>query len=139
MDGDELRAIRECRLDLDVVNHLRHSFHDLRARYNMGGRLHEIGDTPAVARSFDDDHHHPDPTPLLYRAAELGLPSFSLPAEYGLSWLLPRLIGLARANDILFTSRVVMSEEATAIGLTSEPLRQFALEYLARWRPGGEA
>ena len=36
-----------------------------------------------VARSYDDDHHHPDPTPLLHRAAELGLPSFSLPAEYG--------------------------------------------------------
>ena len=42
-----------------------------------------------------------------------------LPAEYGLSWLLPRLIGLARANDILFTSRVVMSEEAAAIGLVN--------------------
>ena len=36
-----------------------------------------------VARDYDDDHDHPDPTPLLHRAAELGLPSFSLPAEYG--------------------------------------------------------
>jgi len=36
-----------------------------------------------LARAFDDDREHPDPTPLLYRAAELGLPSFSLPAEYG--------------------------------------------------------
>ncbi len=36
-----------------------------------------------VARAYDDEHHHPDPTPLLHRAAELGLPSFSLPAEYG--------------------------------------------------------
>ena len=25
----------------------------------------------------------------------------NLPAEYGLSWLLPRLIGLGRANDLL--------------------------------------
>ncbi len=42
-----------------------------------------------------------------------------LPAEYGLSWLLPRLIGLSRANEILLSSRVVMSEEAAAIGLVN--------------------
>ncbi len=36
-----------------------------------------------VARLYDSDHDHPDPRPLLYRAAELGLPSYSLPAEYG--------------------------------------------------------
>lgn len=41
----------------------------------------------------------------------------NLPAEFGLSWLLPRLIGLTRANDILLTSRVVMTEEALEIGL----------------------
>ena len=40
----------------------------------------------------------------------------NLPAEFGLSWLLPRLIGLTRANDILLTSRVVMTEEALEIG-----------------------
>jgi len=41
----------------------------------------------------------------------------NLPAEFGLSWLLPRLIGLTRANDMLLTSRVVMTEEALEIGL----------------------
>ena len=41
----------------------------------------------------------------------------NLPAEYGLSWLLPRQIGLARANDLLLTSRVFLSEEAEQIGL----------------------
>ncbi len=40
-----------------------------------------------------------------------------LPAEYGLSWLLPRLIGLAKANDLLLSSRVFMSEEAMEMGL----------------------
>jgi enoyl-CoA hydratase/carnithine racemase len=30
-----------------------------------------------------------------------------LPAEYGLSWVLPRLIGLGRAADLLISSRVV--------------------------------
>jgi len=42
-----------------------------------------------------------------------------LPAEFGLSWLLPRLIGLGRANDLLLTSRVVMAEEALEMGLVN--------------------
>jgi enoyl-CoA hydratase/carnithine racemase len=40
-----------------------------------------------------------------------------LPAEYGLSWLLPRLIGLTRANDMLLSSRIVLAEEAAEMGL----------------------
>jgi len=40
-----------------------------------------------------------------------------LPAEFGLSWLLPRLIGLSRAQELLISSRVFMTEEAHAIGL----------------------
>jgi enoyl-CoA hydratase/carnithine racemase len=43
-----------------------------------------------------------------------------LPAEYGLSWVLPRLIGLTRAADLLLSSRVVLAEEAAAIGLVNE-------------------
>jgi enoyl-CoA hydratase/carnithine racemase len=45
-----------------------------------------------------------------------------LPAEYGLSWLLPRLIGLTRANDLLLSSRVVLAEEAKEMGLVNEVL-----------------
>jgi enoyl-CoA hydratase/carnithine racemase len=41
----------------------------------------------------------------------------NLPAEYGLSWLLPRLIGLTRANDLLLSSRVFLTEEAMEFGL----------------------
>ena len=41
----------------------------------------------------------------------------NFPAEYGLSWLLPRLIGLSRATELLLTSRVFLSEEANQIGL----------------------
>jgi enoyl-CoA hydratase/carnithine racemase len=43
-----------------------------------------------------------------------------LPAEYGLSWLLPRLIGLTRANDLLLSSRIVLAEEAERMGLVNE-------------------
>jgi len=42
-----------------------------------------------------------------------------LPAEYGLSWLLPRLIGVTRAADLLLSSRVVLAEEACAFGLVN--------------------
>ena len=42
-----------------------------------------------------------------------------LPAEFGLSWLLPRLVGLTHAADILLSSRVMLAEEAAAIGLVN--------------------
>ena len=43
----------------------------------------------------------------------------NLPAEYGLSWLLPRLIGLTRANDLLLSSRTFLAEEAAEMGLVN--------------------
>lgn len=46
-----------------------------------------------------------------------------LPAEFGLSWLLPRLIGLSRAQEILLSSRVFLSDEAAEIGLVHRPRR----------------
>jgi len=49
--------------------------------------------------------------------ASMKLITGSLPAEYGLSWILPRLIGYGRAAEWLFSSRVVLSEEAQAMGL----------------------
>jgi enoyl-CoA hydratase/carnithine racemase len=46
----------------------------------------------------------------------------NLPAEAGLSWLLPRLIGLSRANELLLSSRVFLAEEAERIGLVTAVL-----------------
>jgi enoyl-CoA hydratase/carnithine racemase len=40
-----------------------------------------------------------------------------LPAEHGISWILPRIIGYARAAEWLLSSRVVRSEEAQVMGL----------------------
>jgi len=42
-----------------------------------------------------------------------------LPAEYGLSWVLPRLVGVGHAADLLLSSRVVLAEEAERIGLVN--------------------
>jgi enoyl-CoA hydratase/carnithine racemase len=42
-----------------------------------------------------------------------------LPAEYGMSWLLPRLIGTERALDLLLSARTIEAEEAVALGLAS--------------------
>jgi enoyl-CoA hydratase/carnithine racemase len=44
----------------------------------------------------------------------------NLPAEYGLSWLLPRMVGLTRANDLLLTSRVFTAEEALQLGIVNQ-------------------
>ncbi len=45
-----------------------------------------------------------------------------LPAEFGLSWLLPRLIGLTRANDLLLSSRVLLASETDGWGLFNDLL-----------------
>lgn len=49
-------------------------------------------------------------------------PKIGIPAEYGLSWLLPKLIGLTRANDLLLSGRVILGEDAERIGLVNASL-----------------
>ena len=44
-------------------------------------------------------------------------PKLGLPAEYGASWMLPRLVGVTRANDLLLSGRVVTGEETADWGL----------------------
>lgn len=43
----------------------------------------------------------------------------NLPAEFGLSWLLPRMVGLTRATELLLSSRVFEAEEALALGIVN--------------------
>ena len=43
-----------------------------------------------------------------------------LNAEDALAWLLPRLVGLARATDLLLSSRIVLGAEAVRLGLATE-------------------
>jgi enoyl-CoA hydratase/carnithine racemase len=51
-----------------------------------------------------------------------------LPAEFGLSWLLPRLIGAARAVELLLSSRVFLAEEALEFGLVHRVVGRGALD-----------
>lgn len=44
----------------------------------------------------------------------------NLPAEYGLSWVLPRVVGLTRAMDLLLTSRRFTAAEALEMGLAND-------------------
>ena len=41
-------------------------------------------------------------------------------AEWGVGWILPRLVGIARANDILFSSRKFTAEEAEQMGIVNK-------------------
>jgi enoyl-CoA hydratase/carnithine racemase len=58
---------------------------------------------------------------------------FNFPAEFGLSWVLPRIVGLTHANDILLSSRVFTAEEAQAMGFLNRivPAERLMDEVLA--------
>ncbi len=57
-----------------------------------------------------------------------------LAGEYGVTWLLPRIVGGGRAADLLLSARVIGAEEALAMGLVNrvvagDQLLASALEY----------
>ena len=58
----------------------------------------------------------------------------NFPAEYGLSWILPRTIGSTRASDLLLSSRKFSTDEAMSFGMlnglfTPETLMPEVLSY----------
>jgi enoyl-CoA hydratase/carnithine racemase len=60
-----------------------------------------------------------------------------LPAEHAVSWILPRLVGYGRAAEWLFSSRVVLSEEAHGMGFVhavhpAEDVLEATLDYARR-------
>ena len=63
---------------------------------------------------------------LRYAAAEAKFTTAfaqrGLIAEHGIAWLLPRLIGEARALDLLFTARKFTGAEAAELGLVNQAL-----------------
>jgi enoyl-CoA hydratase/carnithine racemase len=51
-------------------------------------------------------------------------PRIGLPAEYGMAWLLPRLMGATHAMDVLLTGRVFLAEEAREMGFVNAVFAQ---------------
>lgn len=81
--------------------------------YLMGSDVRFLADDATIATSF----------------ARLGLV-----AEYGLSWLRPRVIGLGRSLDVLLTGRALSASDARSLGLVeyvvpSEHLLDAAVAY----------
>ena len=56
-----------------------------------------------------------------------------LVAEYGMAWILPRLVGPAAAMDLLFSGRVIVGTEAAKLGLANRavPVDELLNEALA--------
>ncbi|HLZ85242.1 MAG TPA: enoyl-CoA hydratase [Caulobacteraceae bacterium] len=54
-------------------------------------------------------------------------------AEHGISWLLPRIVGVANAADLLFSARTILAPEAAAMGLVNRmiPHQSFEGEVMA--------
>jgi enoyl-CoA hydratase/carnithine racemase len=55
-------------------------------------------------------------------------------AEHGIAWLLPRVVGTGRAMDLLLSGRILLAEEALALGLVNrvvpaEDLLAHTLDY----------
>src|SRR5258706_2487752 len=54
VDGDELGAVGESRLDLDLGDHFGDALHDVGAREERGAEAHQLGDALAVARALEE-------------------------------------------------------------------------------------
>lgn len=66
-----------------------------------------------------------------------GFSKLGLAPEFGISLLLPRIVGLSRAAELLYTGRVFGAEEARELGLVTRvvpdgELQESALEFAAR-------
>lgn len=49
-------------------------------------------------------------------------PKLAMPVEYGLSWILPRIIGLTHAADVLLSGRILRAQELGEMGFFNRVL-----------------
>jgi enoyl-CoA hydratase/carnithine racemase len=68
-------------------------------------------------------------------------PRLGLPSEYGLSWVLPRIVGLANAAEILLTGRVFLAEEMRQMSFLNKvfPAESFETDVMAAARAMAES
>ncbi|MEU7811743.1 enoyl-CoA hydratase-related protein [Pseudonocardia sp. NPDC049154] len=84
-----------------------------------------------VLASFADVRFVAEDAKLTTSTSKLGLPP-----EFAISWILPRLVGVTRATDLLLRSAVIRGREAVEIGwalraLPAEDVLPAALAYAA--------
>ncbi len=53
-------------------------------------------------------------------------------AEYGMAWMLPRLVGHANALDLLFSARLIDAAEALRMGLANQVYPHFLVKHVLR-------
>ena len=75
----------------------------------INGRCAGVG---LVVATYADLRFAADDARITTSFARLGLP-----AEYGIGWILPRLVGIAGAAQLLYTSAIVDAAEAFRLGL----------------------
>jgi enoyl-CoA hydratase/carnithine racemase len=84
---------------------------------------------PDVPEAFQGEYayplglHKPVIAAVNGAAAGLGLSYmlyYGLVAEHGSSWLLPRLVGMANACDLLYSGRIIDAQEALRMGLVNQ-------------------
>lgn len=114
--------------DAGTDNTLREPRHDVDARFRLGFACHWNLTKPVIAvingaaagvglalACYADLRFAAEGAKLTTAHGKL-----NLPAEFGLSWMLPRMIGTTRAMDLLLSSRVVLAEEAHLLGLVNQ-------------------
>ena len=75
----------------------------------INGRCAGVG---LVVATYADLRFAADDARITTSFARLGLP-----AEYGIGWMLPRMVGVANAAQLLYTSAIVDAAEAFRLGL----------------------
>ena len=105
-DAAGLRAFT--RMTCDLILHIRRSRHPVIAALN--GTTAGAG---AVIASACDLRYASETAKIAFLFVRVGLSG----ADMGASWLLPRLVGLGRATELLMTGDFISAAEAQAIGL----------------------
>jgi enoyl-CoA hydratase/carnithine racemase len=115
-DGSELPAVRE-----DYRQ--QYSYFPALSKPVIGGVNGAAAGLGFVLMLYCDVRLASDQVKLTTTFARRGLV-----AEYGLAWMLPRIVGMGRAMDLMLTGRTILADEALRIGLVD---RVFAADEFA--------